>query len=119
MGHTYPWLNLGDEYRGRGVVAGAGLGVGGGSRGIAAGSWYSVVSAHSSSFWSTLCALDADLMSMNETVAHAPPGPGPDSAPRDTTLTLCTRPYLWTEKKIRRQVSPVLGWKVIGTLVHK
>lgn len=59
---------------------------------MAAGSWYSVLRTRSSNFCSLLCALDADLMSMKETVAHTPE---PSSSfARGSSLTLCTRPYL-------------------------
>lgn len=64
--------------------------------GKAAGSWYSVLSDWSSIFWSTLCAFEADLMSMNETVAHTPVPPSATSSfDLASILTLCTRPYLW------------------------
>lgn len=59
---------------------------------MAAGSWYSVLRTRSSNFCSLLCALDADLISMKETVAHTPE---PSSSfARGSSLTLCTRPYL-------------------------
>lgn len=70
---------------------------------MAAGSWYSVLRTRSSNFCSLLCALDADLMSMKDTVAHTPE---PSSSfARGSSLTLCTRPYL---QNVNKRVSKVL-----------
>lgn len=63
--------------------------------GMAAGSWYSVLRHLSSNFCSMLCAFEADLMSINDTVAHTPLPPSATSSfDLASILTLCTRPYL-------------------------
>lgn len=77
----------GAEYRCDGMVAVV--------DGKAAGSWYSVLRHLSSNFCSTLCAFEADLMSINDTVAHTPLPPSATSSfDLANILTLCTRPYL-------------------------
>jgi len=69
--------------------------------GMAAGSWYSVLRDLSSNFCSTLCAFEADLMSMNDTVAHTPLAPSTTSSfDLASILTLCTRPYLWQKTRV-------------------
>lgn len=64
------------------------------------GSWYSVLRHLSSNFCSTLCAFEADLMSINDTVAHKPLAPNATSSfDLANILTLCTRPYLMQTQK--------------------
>lgn len=91
--------------------------------GMAAGSWYSVLRDLSSSFCSTLCAFEADLMSMNDTVAQTPLPPNTTSSfDLASILTLCTRPYLLKCSRIfsSRILSgrfPTQRWRVSLTIM--
>lgn len=91
--------------------------------GMAAGSWYSVLRDLSSNFCSTLCAFEADLMSMNDTVAHTPLAPSTTSSfDLASILTLCTRPYLLKCSRIfsSRILSgrfPTQRWRVSLTIM--
>lgn len=83
------------------VGAGYRCGIVGLADDMEAGSWYSVLRGLSSNFCSTLWAFDADLMSMNDTVAHKPPGASTASSfDLASILTLCTRPYLWQKTRV-------------------
>lgn len=103
---TYPWP-LGNLLLPGEVAQEEGVFCGEAADGMAAGSQYSVVRVLSSILCSTLCALDALLMSMNATVhailfsfvsslppAVVPAPVGVGGFPFDNNLTLCTRPYL-------------------------
>lgn len=103
---TYPWENLGEAYMGAADPPG-----------MAAGSWYSVLKARSSSFCSLLWALLADLMSMKDTVAQTPVPSS--SLERGNNLTLWTRPYLHKEYKlIITQNERIPVWTVIVYCKH-